>query len=239
MLLALLPLLAACAVEPEEPGFVLTERKALTFQTYQGRPIYDGGDPNGMFAGSLLPGELAFERAREGQSVPLNTVIVMPGIEDDEEALLRIEFKRSDLRETFIRGFFFGEGPDFLRDHPFAQMGIEPVLTDTRLILIVHPSVLLHLRDGVETYPIYQTFTRKDVRGRVAAVSGDVRLSSEPDWTRIKLRDFYAAVWANLSVDDPLVTTIEMPDGSILLNAPSEAYVYPRQYQPRVWPGFD
>lgn len=238
MLLALLPLLAACTAEPEEPGFALAERKPLSFQTYQGRAIYDGDDPNSRFSRHLLPGELAFEPAREGQLVPLNTVIVMPSLEQDEEALLRIEFDRSDLGQDFIRGFFYGDGPDFLRSHPFGELGIEPVLTDSRLILLLHAGVLLHLRDGLEDWPIFRTFASKQALGRIAAVSGEVYLSSEPDWARIKLGHFYASALASLSADHPATSTIELEDGSLMVSAPPEAYRYPRRYVPRVMEGF-
>lgn len=237
LLLLAIPALSACASEAGDSQFTVVTRKELTFRVYQGLPIYEGNDPNAAFLHILLPGELEFDRASVGQEIPLNTAIVMPVIDDDEEALLTIEFRRSDFQEAFIRGFFFGEDPDLVESHPLAYWEIEPILTDERVILTIHPGAHLHLRNGTESLPNYKTFANDDIVGRITAVSGEVFVSSDPLWTKIRLYDFYVSVASEVRRDNPYARFEEQSDGSTVITVPADALRFPERYPSRVIPG--
>ncbi len=236
LLLLAISALSACASEAGDSQFTVVTRKELTFRVYQGLPIYEGNDPNVALLHILLPGELEFDRASVGQEIPLNTAIVMPTIGDDEEALLTIEFRRSDFQEAFIRGLFFGEDSNLV-SHPLANLGIETILTNERVILTTHPGVRLHLRNGTEALPNYKTFASDDIVGRITAVSGEVFVSSDPLWTKIRLYHFYVLVWSEVRGDHPDARFEKQSDGSIVITVPADTLRSPERYPPRVIPG--
>ena len=187
--LLLFSTLVACSGEAEDSPFSVYERKKLSFRVYKGIPVYEGEDPNSVFYPTLLPNELRFGRVAEGQEIRLNSVIVIRGLQNNGR--LTIEFRRSDLQKDFIRDFFFGEDADVVSNHPFTSAGIEPILTDERLILNIYPGVALHFRNDMESARHYKTFVSDDVKGKVKSVTGKVYFSSDHEYIKIKLNNFY------------------------------------------------
>ncbi len=234
-ILLALPVISACAPVPTDSLSTVLTQKELTFRTRQGLPVYEGDDPNAAFKYRLLPGELEFESPRVGQEIPLNTAIIMPPIGDGDEALLTIEFRRSDFREPLIRGFFFAEDADLVKRHALGREGMETVLTDERVIITIHAGVRLHLKSEAITFPVYKTFKNEDAAGRITAVQGKVLVSSDPQWIKIKLNDFYYGIV--LTPDKSRQTFEKQPDGSTLITTPRDAHQSPLRYPPRVIPG--
>ncbi len=229
-------MLSACAGGAEESGFSVFERKALSFQTYQGLPVYEGDDPNAKFDGRLLPNELLFDKVIRGQEILLNSLIVMPYFQ--EEGLLSIEFQRSDLQSIFIGDLFYGENDQVVNRHPFAQAGIEPILTDERFILNIYAGAILHLRNSIESSPDYQTFINENVIGKVTKIEGNVYYSSDHEYIKIKLHGYYTSVSTYLEIDSIDPDYVERrPDGSYVITAPLDAYEFPVRYPPRIIEG--
>lgn len=228
--------LSACA-EKQEPGpFSVYERQALSFRVYQGRPIYEAGDPNVHFFPVLLPGELTFDKAIEGQEIPLNTAIVMPSV--GEQGLLTIEFMRADLDKDFVQALFYGGDARARAHHPFAHLGIEAVLTDERLILNIHPGVVLHLREDMDRSRSYKTFANPDSTGKITSVSGEVYCSVDPDFSKIKLHAFYVSISAGaVGSETPGATVTRKPDGSREISIPGEKLRLPKRYPQRIVEG--
>lgn len=189
LFLLLFSTLVACSGEAEESPFSTYDRKKLSFQVYGGVPVYEGEDPNSIFYPNLLPNELRFERVVEGQEIELNSVIVIQGLQNNGR--LTIEFRRSDLQKDFIRGLFFDEDTNVVSHHPFTGAGVEPILTDQRLILNIYSGVAFHLRNGMEDSHNYKTFVSDAVNGKVTKITGDVFFSSDHEYIKIKLNNFY------------------------------------------------
>jgi hypothetical protein len=235
--LLLSSIVAACASGVEESWDSIYQTKALSFPVHEGHAVYEGNDPNSVFAPLLLPREMEFRRVTVGQEIPLNSVIVMPDILD--EGLLVIEIDRLDLQKDFIMGFFFERDEKVSRHHPFSHVGIEPILTDERLILRLHPSVVLHLRDAMESDPFYQTFVHEKVIGKVTQVNGEVFSTSDHELIKIKLNNFFAMAppSLDLTVENPKVKIEERSDGSIQVMVPLDALEGPEEYPPVVMEG--
>lgn len=194
-------------------------------------PVFESNDPNIHFL-PLSPNELKFHKVRQGQSLVLNSVIVMPAL--GEEGSLTIEFQRSDVEEGFIRGLFFGEDTNIENVHPFAGNGIEALLTNQRLILRVHSGVVLHLRNDMKYFPNFKTFIDENVVGQVTGVAGDVSYSSDRESIRKKLFDVFVQYRGPASDRVPGTTVRRLPDGSYEGTFPSDVPVIPSRYPPRV-----
>ena len=229
-------MLSACAGGVEESGFSVFERKALSFRTYKGNPIYKANDPNAKLYPHLLPSELQFDKMIKGLTISLNSVIVMPDIQD--KGLLTIEFDRAHLQEAFIRGLFYGEDDRVVNWHPFAREGIEAILTDERFILNIHPGIALHLRNDMESFPNYQTFINENAVGKVTKVGGNVFSSSDREYIKIKLSNLYVFVSNSMNITSLDPDYVERrPDGSYVITAPLDAYEMPVRYPPRIIEG--
>lgn len=244
-------MLVACAANAEDPkaasdgnsrAVVVNAGCHLTYQHDEsGRPV-----PSWLQAGGL-----AFEPVEVGQTLPLNTLIVMPSPAIDDEALLIIEFSRQDLNESFVEAYFFDRQALIPVDHPYARMGVEYILTDERLILKIHPDMVLHLRDdstGIRPQfferPEYQRqifnsaalddiFRRDDVVGTVIFVSGDVYGSADPRRVRSDFHGFHAGTRA--SAPGAMLTIV---CGSTPASDRHDALrLFPQSYPPRVVAG--
>ena len=232
----LFAMLSACAGGSEESGFSVFERKALLFPTYKGNPIYKANDPNAKLHYRLLPNELQFEKVMEGKEISLNSLIVMPDIQDG--GFLTIEFNRADLKEFFIREFFYGEDDKVANGHPFVREGVEPTLTDQRFILNIHPGIAFHLRNGMESNLYYQTFTDENVIGKITKVEGNVYYSSDHEYIKIVFSDLYVFVSNSMDITSIDPTYVKQrPDGSYVITAPLDAYEMPVRYPPRILEG--
>lgn len=207
-------LLSTCIAIAEDSPPISAEDEATTFfdsdDCLPGR--HTAGDSKETIPSWLRPGELAFVRAEEGQAVPLNSIIVVPLRSDDVEALLIIEFSRGDLNEAFVQAFFFDRQALIPTIHPYAQIGVEYLLTEERLILKIHPDVVFHLRDDavrlgfrMPDEPEYRSrmFTNRDVKdifrsddaiGKVILVSGEVHVSTDTEFAKSNLEDVYTQV---------------------------------------------
>ena len=234
-------LLTACVGRAEERPFSVYERKALAFRVHNGLPLYENNDPNARFFPLLLPGELQFNRLTAGQEIPLNSVIVMPNV--GEKGMLTVEFRRRDLTEAFIRGLFLDQDSDVVKRHPFAHDGIEPILTSDKMILNLYPGAALHIRNDIEYDPNYMTFNKENITGRVIKVSGDVFCSSDRQFVRMKMRDFYASATtvAVFPSSDTSSTSFsarlrKKPDGSYEVIDPpgTRAIQGPKRFRPKV-----
>lgn len=235
---ALLSLLSACAGRTGELPISVYEREALSFRTYEGSPFYSRGDPNAHFAPRLLPNELQFDRVTEGMEIPLNSVIAMPDY--PKGGLLTLEFRRVDLQDAFVRGLFFADDESVAKDHPFAKPGIEAVLTNKKLILKLHSSVVLHLRNGMKNFPGYETFVNENAVGRATEVQGEVLYSSDHEYIKIKLGDFYVSTFPSLDINLIEPDKIKRhADGSYTFVNPVEGYKgpLPVRYPPKVISG--
>lgn len=199
----------------------------------------------------LQAGGLRFEPVEAGQTLPLNTLIVMPSPAIDDEALLIVEFSREDLNDSFVEAYFFDRQALIPVDHPHARMGVEYILTDERLILKIHPDMVFHLRDdstGVRPEfferPEYQQrmfsslalqdiFRRDDVVGKVIFVSGDVHGSADPRRVRSDFHDFHAG-----TRDSAPGTLLSIVCRSTPASDRRDALrLFPQNYPPRVVAG--
>ena len=69
----------------------------------------------------------------EGDEIQLGCIIAVSS--NDEEGLVKIEFNRKDITESFIKDFFYNENKKIRRQHTFAQGGVETILTSKLFIL--------------------------------------------------------------------------------------------------------
>lgn len=245
-------LLAACTANAEErmvspdvhsDGIVITPGCHLEFET----------DANEPAIPSWLQAEgLAYGLAEQGQALPLNTLIVMPSPTVDDEALLIIEFPREDLNEAFIRSYFFDRQALIPVVHPYSRMGVEYILTEERLILKIHPDMVVHLRDDytgtvldVEVdRPDYQrrmftspdirdVFRRDDAVATVIFVSGDVYVSDDPERVRSDFHHLHTGLRIRAPGESiPMVCRPSSPD-----DRRDPPRLFPESYPPRVVAG--
>lgn len=237
----MLSVLSVCAAEAEESPFSVYTRKGLSFRVHKGMPVYEGNDPNASIISRLLPNELEFDRATEGQTVSLHSLFVIRT--DDDNASLTIEFRRSDLQESFIQGLFFDRNAELLNRHPFSHPGIEAILTDERLILNIHPGVTLHLREGlkpangIENFLDFKTFINSNPTGKITKVVGMVFHSSDHEYIRMRLHDFYVSRWISLDKLAKDSKATRTPDGGYQFSVPVENIEVPPSYAPRIVDG--
>lgn len=191
--------------------------------------IYYDDDPNGYFGAP--PNELQFAKVVVGKEIVLNSAIFVPL--KPAEGGLTIEFRRSDLEEAFIQDLFFGQGNDVTHLHPFARLGMEATLTDERLILSIHPGVILHLRNDIKGFPRYKTFFNEDIVGRVTDVRGDVYYSADQG----KIKKGLGSVYISFVGPTPGAKLVRLPDGSIAIIPPPGVQYGPAKYPPRVVKG--
>lgn len=192
-------------------------------------PIYYGNDPN-TYVGTQ-PNELHFDVLIEGQEINLNTVIVMPSIGHD--GILTVEFPRSTLDEAFVRGLFFDKDERVINVHPFTASGIEAVLTDRRLILRIHPGVVLHLRSDIKGSPGFKTFVDENVVGLVTKVEGEVYYSSQRKKIKKRLVDSFISYVG----PTPGASFQRLSDGGVGLIPPPGVDYLPKRYLPHYLPG--
>ena len=229
-------MLSACAAQDEVTSDSVDRPKEKSFLSRKDFPLYDpDGSIIGLIVTGVVPNGTKFVKAAAGSEISLHSLIVMPSF-PHKNGMLTFEFKRSDLREAFIQDFFFRKDPNVNIGHPFAYVGVESNLTDNRLILKLHPGVLLHLRNGMESSPDYKTFKNANVTGKITKVSGDVFYSSDPT-IKSRLSAFYAADRVTMSVDAPGTKTTRRPDGSYEMIVPVDRITSPRWYPPRVIEG--
>ena len=247
-------LLSTCFAMAEEPVPTFRDSSTITFgDSSECVPERQDGDSEETIPSWLRPGELAFVRAEEGQAVPLNSIIVMPERPDDEEALLIIEFSRRDLHEAFVQAFFFDRQALIPVVHPYAQTGVEYLLTEERLILKIHPDVIFHLRDepawpgGYEmsgepgfwarmftNSDVYEIFKSDDVIGKVILVSGEVFVSADPEFAKANFDGVYTQL-RNQLAHFTVITLGCMQSSLNVVTAPTRRW--PESYPPRVLPG--
>jgi hypothetical protein len=257
--LLLIPILLISSAQGEEPATSVYTRPALSFEVRDGQPRYEIDDPNAVFRPILLPGELKFDRLTEGQEIPLGTVIVVPSL--DEEGFLTLEFRRSDMKKSFIQTVFFDddslsphsmENNSYRTDifgnrislsglHPFTERGIDHELTDERFILNIHTRVSFHLRDFAESYlefirPEYMNFVGDYVTAKVTEVIGDVQYSVDPMFVELKLSNFYASVYEIVDRSTWIETVRQRPDGTYEIVLEGQD-VFRERYPPKVTEG--
>jgi len=227
--------LLTCGAQDKDGVFSTYKTRELVFKVYDGEPSYDLDDPNLRLKHRLLPNELEFARANEVDEVSLHSVILMPDVL--EEGLLTLEFRRSDLEEAFVQGLFFRKDPKIVNVHPFAQRGVEAVLTDERLILNIHSGVIFHLRNDMENAQSYETFSNPEVVAKITQATGEIFVSLDPILTKFRLRDIYA--WARPSIDmeAPGVVVEKKGERRTDIRVPKEAVKFPELYPPRVIEG--
>ncbi len=227
--------LLACGAQDKDDVFSTYKAPELVFQVHDGKPVYDPDDPNFQLSHRLLPNELEFARAEGVQEVSLHSVILMPSAFED--ALLTLEFRRSDLEEAFVQGLFFKKDPKILNAHPFAQRGIEAILTDERLVLNIHSGVTFHLRNDMENAPTYETFSNPEVIAKVTQATGEIFISLDPIMTRFRLRDIYVVADTSVDMEAPGVVVEETSEGHSVITLSPEALKIPELYPPRVIEG--
>lgn len=243
-------MVSACLARAEEPPILPDGDGPPYILSYQCDPWYEG-DPEVAIPTWLRPDELPFVAAEDGQELPLNTIIAMPASSANEDALLIIEFAREDLNQAFVQAHFFDRQALIPVVHPYAQVGIEYLLTEERLILKIHPDIVFHLRDdaaglylgqpGTAEYQrrmftsgyVRDIFRSDDVVGRVILVSGKVYVSDNPEFVRSELPDVYTEFRGrSFGVVEHNCTQVPSTKPS----APPRPW-FPQSYPPRVLPG--
>lgn len=251
-LLVIVTMLSTCiAIAEETPPASLDENAVTFLDSDDCITEPEDGNSDNSIPSFLRPDLLPFVSAEEGQTVPLNSIIVMPMLMDDDEALLIIEFARRDLNEAFVQAVFLDRQLLVPVDHPYTHIGVEYLLTEERLILKIYPHVILHLRDdfrplrfGLPDETEFQRlmFTSRDSRdifknddavGQVVLVSGNVHVSTDPEYARSNLHNVHTQLRGS-SADDIIrrICSRMQPNAS---NAQSRWF--PDSFAPRVLRG--
>ena len=165
--------------------------------------------------------------AKEGQQIPLNSIVAVP--HSDREARLRIEYRRNDVSEEFVRDVFLKPNKSIAAVHPFLQRGIRVVLTKTTLEVEIHTGVYLHLRNDIPYLTEYKTFTNEKVVARVMNVQGNAYVSTDVEKIRSRLSDVYVE-WPGKKSNASKV--VKNPDGSTSITVPFSEADLPRNYPP-------
>ena len=251
-LLFVVTLLSTCIAVAEETPPASSGENTITIRVLEECTIEPEGSDSGTSIPSILrPDLLELLRAEEGQAVPLNSIIAMPKLTDDAEALLIIEFARRDLNEAFVEAVFLDRQLLIPVVHPYSHIGVEYLLTDERLILKIHPNVTLNLRDdfqplrfGMPGAPEYQRlmfssrdsqdiFKNDDAVGRVLLVSGNVIISTDSEFKESRLHNVHTELLhSSGSVFMGPVCLQTQPNASN-----TGVYSFPESFAPRVLRG--
>jgi hypothetical protein len=116
-------------------------------------------------------------RLSAGQQVTVPTVLSVDG--STEGPCLSLAFSRQDFDERFIRNLFYSSNAKSLYQlSPFAEPGIEAILTSDRVIFNLYAGVVIHLQHSL-IYPGGITpFRSQQVKADVVKVIGHAVSSS-------------------------------------------------------------
>src|SRR5258706_15187191 len=70
---------------------------------------------------------LRFVLLAKGDRIPLQSVIITP--RPPKDGYVKLQFLRRDLADDFVKDFFYRKNENLLALHPFAERGVEAVLT--------------------------------------------------------------------------------------------------------------
>lgn len=204
---------------------------------------------NLKFAYWLGEERLTFIEPTVGMKVPMHSLVLTYSQTSrlkpvEQEALVTIEFSRSDLDESYLARLFSHRIIPARHSDPFAFPGIETVLTPDRLVVTIHEGVTFHLRNGIKGSPTHRVFLSDQAIGTVVKVQGRVVVSTDQEILRDKLAEFWASpsieVWVCEKPNpNPLDNCDLKPEGYFICRGPFEpgsstCHQLHRKYPPRL-----
>lgn len=169
---------------------------------------------------------LDYTTLKEGDQVNIGSLIGL-GLEENTEGIVRIEFLRENMNQSFINDFFYKNNSELINKHTFSSRGIEPILTNDKFILQIHAGVTLHLRNDIADDTEYETFKNEEVIGTVSKVSGIVKYSYDPE----KINKYHMDIFVILESKPP--NNSEFPTQYILREDTYDSK-FPKKYMPRI-----
>ncbi|MGH7167666.1 MAG: hypothetical protein ACREII_03965 [Nitrospiraceae bacterium] len=133
----------------------------------------------------LLNGQtLKVEEAKVGMKISLHSLLVTAPLFEQpkgspQQSTMTISFKRSDVHSHYLALLFSRINATVRSVHPFADRGIESVLTDNSLTITLHSGVMLHLRNDIQALPQTKVFVSEDAVGAVTEVHGRAFVSTD------------------------------------------------------------
>jgi len=210
--------------------FFMTFVIAATMSFACGSSAWSDTSEKGQITEPVAGVPLRFVLLAKGDRIPLQSVIITP--RPPRDGYVKLQFIRRDLADDFVREFFYRKSENLLALHPFAEPGVEAVLTSSHLVLTLHRGVAFRIRTDVPGLQSYNTFSTANVMARVVDLKGNIYVSSDASVVEKDLREFFFAIRGrDLDSTDKVY---RRPDGSEVTISTERASDLPRRIPPRV-----